>query len=215
MQCVFDFCRELPAMPVRSERLFFALLPDAETSRRVVRLRERFICEYRIPGTQLNPECLHVSLHHVGDYRRLRTRFIYAARKAGDAVAMPPFEMAFRFVGTFEAPLSRNGNPGNRPLVLLAESDALSTLHERLGAAMKKNGLRASAHFMPHMTLLYGPASVGMRAIAPICYTVDRFALIHSELGRTRHNIVEQWPLRPCARLGPGSHHSECAWAVS
>jgi RNA 2',3'-cyclic 3'-phosphodiesterase len=105
MHGAFDFYRSLPARP---ERLFFGLVPDGETSVRVARFGERFIRDHRLEGTRLKRVCLHVSLHHVGDYRRLRTRFVYAATQAAQGVAMRRFEMTFRFVRSSTERLRRN-----------------------------------------------------------------------------------------------------------
>lgn len=79
--------------------------------------------------------------------------------------------------------------------MLLGAGDALFELHKVLGAAMKKNGLRAAEHFTPHMTLLYGSRPMSMQAIEPIRFVVDEFALIHSELWLTRYNVIDRWSL--------------------
>ena len=195
MQGVFEFCRDLPVRPRRPERLFFGLFPDAETSLRVGRFGERFIGEHHLEGAQLKTERLHVSLHHVGDYKRLRSKFVYAARQAGKSVSMHPFEMTFCFIKSFEAAPSTNGRPRRRPLVLLGDGDALLELHKVLGAAMEKCGLRSATHFTPHMTVFYGAKPIPPQAIEPIRFVVKEFALIHSELWLTHYNVVDRWSL--------------------
>jgi RNA 2',3'-cyclic 3'-phosphodiesterase len=196
MQGVFDFYADLPATPRRPERLFFALFPDAETAARVSQVRERFIRDNHLRGTRLETKRLHVSLHHVGDYKRLRGKFIYAAQQAGKAVSMRGFEMTLRSIRSFERTPAVNDRLPRRPLVLLGEgADALPELHKMLGAAMEKNGLQAGARFTPHMTLLYGPEPVPAQAIDPIRFTVSEFALIHSELWLTRYNVIDRWSL--------------------
>jgi 2'-5' RNA ligase len=195
MQGVFEFCRDLPVRPRRPERLFFGLFPDAETSLRVGRFGERFIGEHHLEGAQLKTERLHVSLHHVGVYKRLRSKFVYAARQAGKSVSMHPFEMTFRFIKSFEAAPSTIGGPRRRPLVLLGDGDALLELHKVLGAAMEKSGLRPATHFTPHMTVFYGAKPIPTQAIEPIRVVVKQFALIHSELWLTHYNVVDRWSL--------------------
>ena len=93
-----------------------------------------------------------------------------------------------------------NGRP-RKPLVLLAEGDALSELHNILSVAMKKNGLRAAEHFSrpPHMTLSYGRGTIPVQAIEPICFVVNEFVLIHSELWLTRYHVLDRWPLHATA----------------
>jgi 2'-5' RNA ligase len=196
MQGVFEFYRGLPARPKQPERLFFGLCPDTETALRVDQVRQRFLDQKHWEGRPLKAERLHVSLHHVGDYGRLQTKFLYAARQAGAAISMRPFEVTFRFIKSFEGVPQTDGRPRRRPLVLLAEGDALSELHKILGAAMKKNGLRAAEHFTPHMTLSYGPRVIPVQAIEPICFAVNEFALIHSKLWLTQYHVVDRWSLR-------------------
>jgi 2'-5' RNA ligase len=176
--------------------LFFALRPDSETALRVDQLRRQFLDQNHWKGMPLKTERLHVSLHHVGDYRRLQSKFLYAARRAAAAVHMRPFAVTLRFIKSVEDDPPNNGRP-RKPLVLLAEADALPELHNILGVAMKKNGLRAAEHFThpPHMTLSYGRGTIPEQAIEPICFAVNEFVLIHSELWLTRHHVLDCWPL--------------------
>ena len=109
MQGVFEFCRAARTRSERPERLFFGLLPDRETAGGIARFSDRFIRHRRLEGTRIKAECLHVSLHHVGDFRRLRGNTLFAARQAGNAVAVRPFEMTFRFIRTYDAPRLAEG----------------------------------------------------------------------------------------------------------
>jgi 2'-5' RNA ligase len=195
MQGAFEFYEDLPARPKRPERLFFGVFPDTETSIRVGRFGEQFIRERCLKGRPLRAERLHVSLHHVGDYKRLQTKFLYAAKQAGTAVSMRRFEVTFRFIESFEGPPPTDARPYRRPLVLLGESDALLELHRVLGAAMERSGLRAAEDFTPHMTMFYGAKPIARQAIEPFRFVVREFALIHSELWRTRYNVIGRWPL--------------------
>jgi 2'-5' RNA ligase len=197
MQHIFDFCRTQPIRPKRPERLFFGLFPDAETSRHIGRFGECFIRDHRLNGTRIGPDRLHVSLNHIGDYPRLRTKFIYAARHAGDAVSLAPFDMQFDAIMSFAGTPARDGKPRRRPLVMLGRAEALSELHQRLGTVMERNGLRgASPAFTPHMTLLYGPEALPRQAIEPIRFAVREFTLIHSERGLSRYNMLGRWRLK-------------------
>jgi 2'-5' RNA ligase len=192
MQHVFDFYEDQSHRPKRPERLFFCLQLDSETGSRVTRFADRFFSENHLKGTRLKAERLHVSLHHVGDYTRLRTKFVYAAQRAGMAVSMRPVEVEFRLVQSFEgAPQKKD----RRPLVLLGEGDALRELYHNLGVAMTKNGLKAAEDFTPHMTLFYGPQPVPMQAIEPIRFVAKDFALIHSRVGLTQYEVINRWPL--------------------
>ncbi len=197
MQYAFEFCDGGvgPWRPERSERLFFGVRPNTEMADRLWQFAERFIDGLSLKERLLKRECLHISLHHVSDDRHLRTRTVYAAGRAANAVSMSSFEVKLRCIFGFGPPLSPGGRLRGRPLALLGEGEGLFELHRLLGAAMKKNGLRAGGGFVPHMTLSFGSEPISMRAIEPICLEVKEFALIHSELGLTRHNTIERWPL--------------------
>lgn len=60
---------------------------------------------------------------------------------------------------------------------------------------MRKFGLRPSDTFVPHITMIYADKAIAPQAIEPVSWTVRDFALIHSERGLTRYNILERWPL--------------------
>ncbi|WP_407864011.1 2'-5' RNA ligase family protein [Phyllobacterium phragmitis] len=196
VQGAFEFYESLPLRPKRPERLFFGLFPDCETSLSVRERAERIVSENHLEGSLVEPARLHISLHHLGDYKHLRDKFIYAAALAAKAVSMHPFEITCRSIMSFEGAPSADGRMRRRPLVLLGESAPLLALHECLGAAMRKNGLRAAGHFVPHMTLFYGRKPVASQATDPIRFVVDEFALVHSKLWLTEYDVIERWPLR-------------------
>lgn len=196
MQLAFEFHDDLPSRPKRSERLFFALFPTSQTSVRLGRFTDRFLRENHLRDKRLGAERLHVSLHHVGDYRRLRGKHIHAATQAGNAVSMRPFEVTCRSITGFKGAPSTGGRPRKRPLVLLGEGNGLFELHRNLGAAMEKNGLRASDHFRPHITLSYGWKQTPAQTIEPIRFRINDFTLVHSRLRLTQYAVIERWPLR-------------------
>jgi RNA 2',3'-cyclic 3'-phosphodiesterase len=196
MQGAFSFYGNEPARPKRPERLFYALFPDPITSRRIGQFSEQFIRQHRLEGTPIKRARRHLTLQPVGDYPRLRSKFVYAARQAGHAVSMSPFDVEFGFIMSFEGAPSLGGMPRRRPLVMLGAGEGLLELHKILGATMIKNGLRATAHFTPHMTLLYGPKPILVQPIEPIRFVVTEFALVHSELWRTHYNMIDRWSLK-------------------
>jgi 2'-5' RNA ligase len=195
VQLSFDFCRTGPRRPERPERLFFGLLPDTATSARIARFGDRFLRAHRLDGTRIGAERLHVSLHHIGNYRRLRPAFIYAATEAARSVSMPPFEIELGIIKSFDIPPGRDGHPQKRPLVLLGEGVAGTALHKTLGASMAAKGLRPGGRFVPHVTLLYSLTAVPAEAIRPIRFAVREFVLIHSKLGLAQHEVIGRWPL--------------------
>lgn len=89
-----------------------------------------------------------------------------------------------------------NQQTARHALVFLAEGAGLVALHHGLGGAMRRIGLRASEHFRPHVTFLYGPSVVSKQPIEPIRFVVREFALIHSEVGLSKYNVIDRWQLR-------------------
>lgn len=192
-QAVFEFCGDVPARPRKAERLFFALMPQEAEAQTITRFADDFLREQALSGARITPDRLHLSLHHLGDFKRLPPAIVYGARLAGGAVAMEAFTMAFHGITSFDNKKHR------RPLVLLGQGRALSELHERLGKALQRNGLRREAAFTPHMTLLYGAAAIPARVIEPLVLLVRDFVLLHSEKGLSRYHVLQRWPLAECS----------------
>lgn len=195
-QRVFEIFRDWPISRKRADALFFALSPDQASSRRIAQFGGRFIRDHRLAGTSIAAERLHVSLQHVGQYPQLPTKFVDAAKKAGDAVLSRPFELEFHSIMSFAGSPPRDGRPRRRPLVILSWPDALWDLHQMLGRAMRTNGLRAAASIVPHMALHYGPKPVAIQPIEPIRFAVREFTLIHSLRGLGQHTTLARWRLR-------------------
>jgi len=55
--------------------------------------------------------------------------------------------------------------------------------------------VRAGYRFNPHMTLLYREGTPFSQMAAPFAWPVQQFVLIHSLLGRTRHEPLASWEL--------------------
>jgi 2'-5' RNA ligase len=165
---------------------------------------EHFADDNHLSGTRLKSERLHVSLHHIGDFGRLKSKFVHAARQTGNAVSQLPFEVTFRFIESFSPP-PIVGRIRRRPLVLRGEGRALFELHSTLGAAKRECGLNAAGDFVPHMTLLYGSKAVPLQAIEPIRFVAREFILIHSELGLTRYTALGRCALESKATAARGA----------
>jgi hypothetical protein len=121
---------------------------------------------------------------------------VFAAGRAAGLISMPPFDVAFGEVTSLPAPPVRGGI-SKRPAVLLGGSKPLVDCHAMLGRTLLENGLRASPHFVPHLTLLYGEKGIPPRTVEPITWTVAHFVLVHSEKG-----VGQAQPSRSMAAQG-------------
>jgi 2'-5' RNA ligase len=148
-----------------------------------------------ITGSLLLEGRFHVSLQHVGDYKRLRPKTVFAASRSGLLVIMPEFEVTFRHAASFPGRPAAGGRPPSRPLVLLADNGPVCELSRLLGIGMKTNGLRSSDHFVPHMTLAYDQKFIPRQPIDPISFVAREFILIHSLRRLTVYKALYRWPL--------------------
>ena len=181
--------------PRPTDRLFFALFPTEDAAGRIADLALRLRGEHGLSGTPLQTQRFHITLHHLGDYAGLPPDVVALASQAGQALALPPFEITFDRVASF------SGHPSKRPFVLRGAEDdlaALTAFQQTLGAAMRKVGLgrRVDVRFTPHVTLLYDSRSVAEQPVAPIHWTAHELVLVHSLLGQTRYVPLARWTLQ-------------------
>jgi len=182
-----------PRSPRPTDSLFFALFPDAATAERIESFTQKLCADHHVAGKPLATQRLHVSLHHLGNFRGLPPEAVAIAEQAATVVAMPSFELAFDHVISF-----KSKNADNKPLVLgiRDKPPALKALYETLGAALRQSefGRNIKSGLTPHLTLLYGNHQI-TQDIEPITWTVREFVLVHSLLGRTRYIVLGRWPL--------------------
>ena len=172
-----------------TDRLFFAAIPDAGISARVVAIGRELREEYGLFGRVLRPQHVHSTLWHVGDAieppSNAVREFLRSQAETIDALA---FRVSFDHVLSF-----RNG-----ALVLCGTDGVvgLEMLHEELKRRLFVKGKRHAA-FKPHMTLLRDRRHVSALAVEPpIEWDVTEFVLVHSLLGKTVHRHVARFPLK-------------------
>ena len=180
------------AQPQLTDRLFFALFPDAATAERMAGRALALRAEHGLRGQPLHTERLHVTLHHLGDYAGLPRGVTGMAREAAAMVKAEPFELRFDRVLSFK-------RASKLPFVLRGDEGlaAVTQFQQQLGAAMKRVGLGkwVQAAYTPHVTLLYDDHAVAGQATDPIAWTAQEFVLVHSLIGKTVHLPLARWPL--------------------
>ena len=174
--------------PQTLHTLFFAVLPDADTARRINDLSRRLKTSLRLSGAVRPQATLHASLWLTA--RKMREAppagVVALARRIAGQVAMRSFAVSLDRVESWSRPGVRG------PVVLVGDEGAigLHRLHEEIA--------RAHGHapgFVPHVSLLWGRDAVTGRDIAPIRWTVRDFALVHSFHGQSRYEVLARFPL--------------------
>jgi 2'-5' RNA ligase len=182
---------EEPARP--TDRLFFALLPDAASALEIEKLAQKLRGDNVLKGAPIAQERLHVTLFFVGDFAGLSQDVVASASRAAASLTVQAFDVSFDRV------LSFKGGTGHRPLVL-GGSDGLNALVEfqrTLTTALAREGVKPADHsksFTPHVTLLYDAKGVAEQAVAPICWRAEKFVLIRSLIGRNNYSQLARWP---------------------
>jgi 2'-5' RNA ligase len=183
------------ARPPSTDRLFFALLPDAAAIARIEKLVRDLRSDFGLKGKPLGAKRFHVTLHVVGTFAHFPQELADASvRVAQTVTAMPSFKLGFDRVGSFSRKAS------NMPLVLLGEDGLVSVgaLQQALELAMAQIGLGHGGreHYTPHLTLLYDDRRVAVRPIEPVTWTAREFVLVRSLIGQSRHEVLARLPLR-------------------
>ncbi len=182
-----------PAMLARAkapERLFFALMPDEESAFALARFAEDFLRAHDLAAAAVKPGRIHIALHRLGAKKR---GLVYGAKLAGQAVAAAGLTFAF----------DAAGRVGRGVVGLTSMDKTLSSLHDRLGAMLVKNGLRAVAPRAPHIVLAHSMANLQLEGIAPLPVSVSGLLLLRSEGAayRTNFQVLRRWPLNRPQRL--------------
>jgi RNA 2',3'-cyclic 3'-phosphodiesterase len=179
--------------PRPTDRLFFAIVPDATSAARLAQLARRENREHGINGRLVAANRFHISLHFLGLHAGVPQRLVAAARDAATAITMPPFRVTLDRAVTF------SGQPGNRPLVVRGDDGVTGVreLQRTLLAAMRRVGLEPAvkSSFAPHLTVLYIDRIIAEHPVEAVSWVVRELVLIRSRLGLGRHERLARWPL--------------------
>ena len=169
-----------------TDRLFLAVLPDAETSARIAETARHLRISHGLAGKPLRPEHFHVSLCGVDAGDGLSLVGIESVKERVARVVMPSFRVGFDRAESFK----------NGALVLRGDDGVigLEILQQRLSDAFDGRPRKARP-FTPHVTLLHDGYRVPEQRIEPIEWTVREVVLVHSLIGRTTHRHVARWLL--------------------
>lgn len=183
---------DAPAVP--TDRLFLGLFPDAAAVTLIDALGAEVCRRHGLRVPRHQPDRLHVTLFHIGDWAGLPQDTVAAAVTAAEALRAAAFNVCFDEVASFAA------RRGRAPLVLKARDGnaALQAFREQLGRELLRVGLGrcVSRTFEPHVTLAYAPALAAPEAVVPIRWTARDVVLIHSLIGQARYIELGRWALK-------------------
>lgn len=173
--------------------VYFALQPPPEAAAQAMALANAARAKHRLAGKPALPARLHVSLNHVGDFKRPPGPVVDKAIETVETVSARPFVVQFNRMGSW----GKGG--GERPVVLWGDEGVIgvnahySTIHR----ALRRLDMapRPEVEIAPHMTLLRDKVEVSETFIEPVSWRVEAFVLVHAVHGEGRHDIVWRFPL--------------------
>ncbi|MBL0726288.1 2'-5' RNA ligase family protein [Piscinibacter sp. HJYY11] len=184
--------------PRPTDRLFFALLPEAPAAAAIAAAAKDLKAEHGLKGRVLATSRFHVTLHFFGDHVGLPAALVEGLSAAASSVRFAPFDVVF------DRAMSFTGRPRKRPLVLRGHDEGLAALidfRRSLSDALVRHGFGhlVDARFTPHVTLLYDDQLRPPQPVGPIVWRVHEFVLMDSLLTRSLHVPLARWPLQPAA----------------
>ena len=171
--------------------VFFAITPDAETADSIFASCRRLAVTFELAGTARQAQVLHVSLHGVDGGGRVSTQTIDAAKRIGDSICFPSFDIESNRVMAF------GGQKDRKAIVLCGGDNAeLKAFRQQLGIALANASFPVDPRFTPHMTFMYGHEFSGAHVIAPMVWRATEFHLILSHVGEKRYERLGSWALQ-------------------
>lgn len=168
-----------------SQRLFFALLPDAAAINEIIAIQQQ------LPADKLrlySAENLHQTLVFLGEFAEPKLMDLISAC---NTVQIPPISMQFTTLTYWQQP---------KVLCLLSEtvSPALSALVNALQEIVSQFDVPADNRpYRPHITLARKASEAVSLNIQPICFSANEFVLMQSVSSENGplYQPLYRWPL--------------------
>jgi len=170
-----------------TDRLFFAVLPDAETAERISERAAIWRAAHGLTGRLLRTGQFHVALATVHEGHGLPDAAEidgWVARAS--AIPMPSFRVGFDRLMSF----------ANGALVLTGDDSTvgMEVLQQRLSDSLDDTP-RPARRYTPHVTLLRDGRHIEAEPVEPVAWTVREIVLVHSPIGQTTHRHLTRIPL--------------------
>lgn len=175
----------MPASERTTQRLFFALWPDAAVRESLAAVVKQTAQHHQ--GKAMRPDNLHITLAFLGNVSDVQRACVEAA---ADAINMTPFDLRLDHVGWFK-----------RPQVLWLGATETPEPLMQLVVGLNR-GLRGcdialdERPFATHLTLMRKIRKFNDLVIEPIDWHVDHFCLVQSltHPEGVEYKVVKQWP---------------------
>lgn len=177
-----------------TDRLFFALRPDATALASIQAACERLRTEQALLSAPLKAEALQITLHHLGDFVRFPQELADKAMSAAASFSAAAFEVKLD-----QASSLKRRDAKKHPLMLLpgeASLVALKAFHAELTASLKAAGIYRYASFNPQLALLEDVMAVEQQPIDPISWTPSEFVLVNGKFGKGEDVVLGRWTLQ-------------------
>jgi RNA 2',3'-cyclic 3'-phosphodiesterase len=170
--------------------LFFAGFAEPEDSARICLQGGSLARRHGLRDAVQVPERAHVTLCSLNRHDILDQGVINAARAAAKRFPCPALPMTFDRACSFAA---------DGAFMLLGDAathTAIARLRRPLMIMLRRFGLKPDEIHMPHMTMVYNCGQVvSEQSMAPLAWTMRRFALVLSHVGNARHEYLGEWAL--------------------
>jgi 2'-5' RNA ligase len=190
------FGDDLEPPPKLTDRIFFAIMPDAGAIAAIGALTSALKAQHGMRGRPIAEAKLHATLCNLGDYPGIPHAKVGLAMQAAASVAA----VTAPFLASFDAAQTFVNRARNRPFVLVGGDGVtgVSALYKALAMAMLKAGLAGNPpSYTAHITLLYDDVTAAPQPVAPVEWTVRELVLLHSQIGQNLpYRVLGRWPLQ-------------------
>lgn len=176
-------------MASATQRVFFALWPDAQVRAQLASLAREVALESG--GRPTLPDRIHLTLAFIGEQSTIR---VDSLCRLGGLIRARDFVLTLNRIGGF----SRTGVAWLGASAAQAE---LTALHAEVTAALRSRGFPIEERpYAPHLTLARHSTTLVERTLPqPISWRATSFSLVASELaaGGPAYRSIAAWPLVP------------------
>ena len=170
-----------------TQRLFFALWPDASTSDALAMLAQQIVIESG--GRPTTPGNVHVTLAFLGDQP---PSVVHELSAAAARISAPAFDLVFDRVDSWRKSAIAWAGVQSVPVPLVE-------LHQAVSRSLLASGIEPDQRpFAVHVTLARRIDTAIRRSLAPpLTWHVTAFVLVESELSAAgaHYRVLHRWPL--------------------